>query len=92
MQTIQIENDLYRDILKYGIDIQAELKRVINKFSEQKEAHSYLDSQEFQLDKAYFQNCLDDIESGKTKLLNQETYNRDMDSFVEELKAKYGNS
>jgi len=35
---------------------------------------------------------LADIESGKTELLEQKSYNKDMDSFVEELKVKYGDN
>ena len=87
MQTIQIENSLYNDILKYGIDIQAELKNAIDNFLEKKKKHDYLESKEFQEDKAYFQNALENIESGKTELLDKESYNTNMDSFVEELKA-----
>jgi len=67
MQTIQIENSLYNDIVKYGIDIQEELKNAIESFLEKKKSNAYLDSKEFQDDKAYFQNCLADIESGKTE-------------------------
>ncbi len=36
MQTIEIEQELYHDIIKYGIDIQAELKEVVAHFMEKK--------------------------------------------------------
>jgi len=35
---------------------------------------TYLNSQQFQEDKKYFHNALDEIESGNTKLLSQEEY------------------
>jgi len=92
MQTIQIENSLYNEIMKYGIDIQAELKNAIENFLEKKRKHDYLGSKEFQEDKAYFEDALEGIESGRTKLLDQETYEREMDGFIEDLKVKYGDN
>ncbi|NEW60674.1 hypothetical protein GSY74_05200 [Sulfurovum sp. bin170] len=81
MQTIQIENDIYSDILKYGIDIQTELKQVIAKFLEKKESYSYLNSKEFQKDKAHFQQCLEDIESGKTKTVSHDEMWKEIKSY-----------
>jgi len=78
--------------MKYGIDIQAELKSAIENFLEKKRKHDYLGSKEFQEDKAYFEDALEGIESGRTKLLDQETYEREMDGFVENLKVKYGDN
>ena len=70
MQTIQfqVEDSLYNEIVKRGINIQDELKLALNKILYKKE--SYLNSQNFQDDKAYFQNALDEIESGEVKLLS----------------------
>ncbi len=70
MQTIQfqVEDSLYNEIVKRGINIQDELKLALNKILYKKE--SYLSSQNFQDDKAYFQNALDEIESGEVKLLS----------------------
>ena len=36
MQTIQRENDLYQNILKYGIDVQSELETIVNNFLKKK--------------------------------------------------------
>jgi len=79
-------------MMKYGIDIQAELKSAIENFLEKKRKHDYLGSKEFQEDKAYFEDALEGIESGRAKLLDQETYEREMDSFVEDLRVKYGDN
>jgi len=83
MQTIQIENSLYNDLMKYGIDIQEELKHAIAK---------YKASKKFQEDKRYFEQSLADIEAGKEMLLDSKSYKEDMHSFAEELRAKYGDS
>jgi len=72
MQTIQIENSLYNEIMKYGIDIQAELKNAIENFLEKKRKHDYLASKEFQEDKAYFKEALEGIELGKRKTISHE--------------------
>ncbi|MDK9693772.1 MAG: hypothetical protein OEL19_05965 [Sulfurimonas sp.] len=70
MQTIQfqVEDSLYNEIVKRGINIQDELKLALSKILHKKE--SYLSSQNFQDDKAYFQNALDEIDNGEVKLLS----------------------
>jgi len=72
MQTIQIENSLYNEIMKYGIDIQAELKNAIENFLEKKKNDEYLGSNKFEKDRAYFQDALEGIESGKRKTISHE--------------------
>jgi len=72
MQTIQIENSLYNEIMKYGIDIQAELKSAIENFLEKKKNDEYLGSNKFEKDRAYFQDALEGIESGKRKTISHE--------------------
>jgi hypothetical protein len=72
MQTIQIENNLYNDIIKYGIDIQTELKNSIENFLEKKKNSDYLGSKDFEKDRAYFHDALEGIESGKTKAVSHE--------------------
>jgi len=52
----------------------------------------YLKSKQFYKDREYFQKCLSDIESGKTKCLNQKDYDLKMDSFKKDLKLKYENN
>ena len=36
MRTIEIEQELYHDIIKYGIDIQVELKQIVENFLKKK--------------------------------------------------------
>lgn len=47
---------------------------------------------DFEEAKLYFQECLEDIENGKTRLLTQDEYKSKMDSFREDLKLKYANN
>jgi len=72
MKTIQfqIEDSLYNEIVKKGINVQDELKIALIKILYKKE--NYLNSQQFQEDKAYFHNALEEIESGKVELLSHD--------------------
>jgi len=53
---------------------------------------SYMKTQQFQKDRAYFQKCLNDIESKKSKSLSEEEYEANMREFVNNLKSKYADS
>lgn len=41
--------------------------------------------------KSYFKECLHELESGKSELLNEEEYKAKISSFTDELKSKYAN-
>jgi len=45
----------------------------------------YLNSKQFQEDRAYFHGILENIESGKTELLSQEQYDKEMEAFEKSL-------
>lgn len=57
-----------------------------------KETKAYMDTEQFQEDKAYFQQCYNDIKSGKTELLDDKQYHSQMDSFIDGLKSKYADN
>ncbi|MFA6137802.1 MAG: hypothetical protein WC667_06925 [Sulfurimonas sp.] len=86
MQTIhfQVEDNLYDEMIKKGINIQDELKLAFNKILYNKE--SYLSSQNFQDDKAYFQNALEEIESGKVRLVPFDDGFDELDAFIDNVK------
>lgn len=86
MQTIQfqVEDSLYNEIVKRGINIQDELRLALNKILYKKE--SYLSSQNFQDDKAYFQNALDEIEGGEVKLVPFNDGFDELDAFIDNVK------
>jgi hypothetical protein len=86
MQTIQfqVEDSLYNEIVKRGINIQDELKLALSKILYKKE--SYLSSQNFQDDKAYFQNALDEIDNGQVKLVPFNDGFDELDAFIDNVK------
>jgi len=45
----------------------------------------YLNSKQFQEDRAYFHKILEEIESGKTELLTPEQYDKEMEDFERSL-------
>jgi len=97
MQTIQIQVDDNKldtflnliNNLKDGIvkNLQIQDDDVLDK-----NTLEYTKTEQFQEDKKYFQNCLDDMENGKTKSLNQDEYNVAMDDFTSKLKSKYADN
>ena len=54
-----------------------------------KDLQEYQNSKQFEEDKASFQKCLADIESGKTKTLSQEEYEVRMNDFTSALRQKH---
>lgn len=47
---------------------------------------------DFKQTKSFFNQCLQDIENGNTKLLSQEDYTTQMDNFKKDLESKYANN
>ena len=80
---LQIEDNIYDEILKSGMDIQDELKLALHRLVSKK--NTYINSEQYKADKKYFKNALDEIESGDAKLLNQEEYDKEMNEFMKAL-------
>ncbi|MCT7433530.1 hypothetical protein [Aliarcobacter cryaerophilus] len=47
---------------------------------------------DFEQSKLYFKQCLEDIESNKTKLFTQDAYQKEMNDFMKKLEQKYDNN
>ena len=47
---------------------------------------------DFEQSKLYFNQCLEDIESNKTKLFTQDAYQKEMNDFMKKLEQKYDNN
>lgn len=47
---------------------------------------------DFEQSKLYFNQCLEDIESNKTKLFTHDTYQKEMNDFMKKLEQKYDNN
>jgi PHD/YefM family antitoxin component YafN of YafNO toxin-antitoxin module len=54
--------------------------------------YTYNKYDSFEKNKKYFSQCLSDIENGKTQIVSDEEYHKQMDSFKKELKKKYENN
>lgn len=65
---LQVEDSLYNEIIKSGINIQEELKLALNRLIPKK--NDYINSQQYKEDKKYFNNALDNIESGNEQLIS----------------------
>ena len=76
--SIDIQDDIYQRLQKAGIDIQS-------RFNEYLASLAYKNSKQYEEDKAYFQQALDEVESGNAKLLDQEQYEKEMKAFERSL-------
>ena len=74
--SLNIQDDLYQKALSGGIDIQSKFNEYIA---------NLLDKKQFEENKAYFEESLKDIESGKDELLTQKQYDDEMSSFIKSL-------
>ena len=81
--SINIQDDLYKKVVSSGMDMQTKFNEYLLTLFDKKE--TYMNSQQFQEDKAYFNNALDEIESGKDELLSQDEYNKEMNEFMKAL-------
>lgn len=81
--SINIQDDLYKKVVSSGMDMQTKFNEYLLTLFDKKE--TYMNSQQFQEDKAYFNNALDEIESGKVELLSQDEYDKEMNEFIKAL-------
>jgi len=65
---LQVDDTIYNDIVKSGINIQEELKLALNKLISKKS--TYINSQQYKEDKKYFNSALDSIENGSEELVS----------------------
>ena len=65
--SLNIQDDVYQKIKSAGIDMQSKINEYLLNLVDKKD--DYLNSKQYQEDKAYFQEGLEEIESGKTKPL-----------------------
>jgi len=66
--SLNIQDDVYQKIKSAGIDMQSKFNEYLLNLVDKKD--DYLNSKQYQEDKAYFQEALEDIESGKAKPLS----------------------
>ncbi|MCT7534506.1 hypothetical protein N5T95_03095 [Aliarcobacter cryaerophilus] len=83
MKTIQLQID--EKIFETFMTIIKNLKNGMIKNLEIKD-------NDFEQSKLYFKQCLEDIESNKTKLFTQDAYQKEMNDFMKKLEQKYDNN
>ncbi|QOP45892.1 hypothetical protein [Sulfurimonas paralvinellae] len=66
--SLNIQDDVYQKLKSAGIDMQSKINEYLLNLIDKKD--DYLNSEQYQEEKAYFQEALEDIESGKTKPLS----------------------
>jgi hypothetical protein len=81
--SLNIQDDVYQKLKSAGIDMQSKINEYLLNLVDRKD--DYLNSKQFQEDKAYFHKILEDIESGRTELLSQEQYDKEMEAFEKSL-------
>ena len=81
--SLNIQDDVYQKLVNSGVDMQLKFNEYLKSLANKKDA--YMDSSQFQEDKAYFHQALSDIESGKDELIEHTEYEEDMAKFVESL-------
>jgi len=81
--SLNIQDDVYQKLKSAGIDMQSKINEYLLNLVDKKD--DYLNSKQFQEDRAYFQEALEDIESGRAELLTQEQYDKEMEAFEKSL-------
>ena len=81
--SLNIRDDVYKKLVNAGVDMQSKFNEYLTNLTNKKD--TYLDSKQFQEDKAYFNQALEDIDSGKDELIEHEEYEEDMERFIKSL-------
>jgi predicted CopG family antitoxin len=66
--SLNIQDDVYQKLKSAGIDMQSKINEYLLHLVDKKD--DYLNSKQFQEDRSYFQEALENIESEKTKPLS----------------------
>lgn len=82
--SINIQDDLYKKVLNSGVDMQTKFNEYLSNLFDKKDM--YLNSQQFQDDKKYFNNALEEIESGKIDLVPFNDGLNELDDFIDNIK------
>ncbi|NOQ31928.1 MAG: hypothetical protein GQ570_12470 [Helicobacteraceae bacterium] len=81
--SINVQDDLYKRFVESGADIQTKFNEYLLTLLDNKD--SYLNSKQFQEDKIYFNDALNEIDNGNDKPLNQKEYDKEMNEFLKTL-------
>ena len=86
---LNIENDIYEDIKRGGIDIQKKFNEFLSQFSFVDDGYPTIGTEEA---KRRVANAVEEYHSGKGTYFSEDEYADRMGSFMEKLELKYGNN
>ena len=69
---IKIEDKIYQEAIRTGVDMQEEFNNYLKETIEQNQLKDYLNSKEFIKDKEYFHQILKEVEDGTAELIDHE--------------------
>jgi len=81
--SLNIQDDVYQKLVNAGVDMQSKFNDYLSIIANKKD--TYLNSQQFQDDKIYFHQALQEVENGEVELLSQEEYGKDINEFMKSL-------
>jgi len=81
--SLNIQDEVYQKLVNTGVDMQSKINDYLTSLANKKD--SYMDSQQFQENKAYFHQALEDIENGRDELIEHREYEEDMEKFIKSL-------
>ncbi len=81
--SINIQDDLYKRFVENGADMQTKFNEYLLTLLDKKD--NYLNSKQFQEDKIYFNDALNEIENGNDIALSQKEYDAEMNEFMKAL-------
>jgi len=82
--SLNIQDDVYKKLVNAGVDMQSKFNDYLITLANKKD--TYINSEQFQEDKAYFNQALEDIESGKEALIPFDDGLEDLDNFIDNVK------
>ena len=86
---LNIENDIYEEIKKGGIDIQKKFNEFLSQFTFQDKDYPAIGTEEA---KKRVAKAVEEYSSGEGRYFSQDEYKNRMNSFMEKLECKYGNN
>ena len=80
--SIEVQKDLYEQVVSSGVDMQRKFNEYLR--SELNE-NSYVDSSQFQEDRAYFQKIRQEIKNGEVELIPFDEDIDTLDDFIDNV-------
>ena len=81
--SLNIKDEIYHKLVNAGVDMQSKINEYLTTLV--KKEDDYINSKQFQEDRAYFQEILKGVKSGEAELISQEAYDKEIDSFIKSL-------